>query len=176
MNQSRERLSSSNLAPDPTLPGNDYDFEALPQLSSYQQNPNVPQLPDLEAQVDPARLQNAPSNLKPSVSIGPEGLSSRTSIHETDRISNRTSEDDEDEQTALYDLSEELRSERPVAEPWTLEMSRLRRIYILWLNKRLSLCRRTILERQRVSEEDMRNLGEVLRLQGKAARQSYCTV
>lgn len=175
-NQRRERLSSSKLAPDPTLPGSDYDFETLPQLSSYRQNPNAPRIPDLEPQVDPARVQNAPSDLRPSVSIGSEGLSGRTSIHEADRFSNRNSEDDEDEQMALYDFAEELRSERPVAELWTLEMSRLRRIYMLWLNKRLSLCRRTILERQRVSEEDMRNLGEVLRLQGKAVRQSYCKV
>ncbi|KAM0722576.1 hypothetical protein Q7P37_002017 [Cladosporium fusiforme] len=169
-NQSRRSLSSSKLASDPTLPGNDHNFEALPQLSSHQQNLNAPQLPDLEAQIDPASLQHAPSELRPSVSLGSEGLSRRTSRHETDRSSHRGSEDDEDEQMALYDFSEELRSERPVAEPWILEMSRLRRIYILWLNKRLSLCRRTILEHQRVSDEDMRNLGDVLRLQAEAIR------
>jgi hypothetical protein len=74
---------------------------------------------------------------------------------------------DDEEETSLYDLAEELRNRDPVVQPWFLEMSRLRQIYILWLNKQLSLCRKTILGRQRARDEDMEALGKVLHLQGK---------
>jgi hypothetical protein len=85
----------------------------------------------------------------------------------TDQSSCRSFEDDYDEHAALYDFAEELRMEEPAAEPWFLEMSRLRRIYILWLNKRLSLCRKSILGRKKASDDDVKVLGEVLHLQGK---------
>jgi hypothetical protein len=84
----------------------------------------------------------------------------------TDKYCHNSWEDD-DEQAGLYDFAEELYQKDPAVEPWFLEMSRLRRIYILWLNKRLSLSRKSILERQSASDEDMEELGKVLHLQGK---------
>jgi hypothetical protein len=85
----------------------------------------------------------------------------------TNQNSYGNSDASDEEQAGLYDLAEELRSRHPPVEPWFLEMSRLRRIYILWLNKQLSLCRKTILGRQRARDEDMEALGKVLHLQGK---------
>jgi hypothetical protein len=85
----------------------------------------------------------------------------------TNQNSHGSSDTDDEEQAGLYDLAEELRSREPPVEPWFLEMSRLRRIYILWLNKQLSLCRKSILGRQRARDEDMEVLGKVLHLQGK---------
>ena len=75
--------------------------------------------------------------------------------------------DEYEEQAGLYDFAEELRNSKPPVEPWFLEGSRLRRIYILWLNKRLAMCRKDILERQQPSDKDMEELGKVLHLQGK---------
>jgi hypothetical protein len=94
-------------------------------------------------------------------------MSTRSVRPASDHHSCQGSDDDEDEQAALYDLVEELRNRVPPVEPWFLEMSRLRRIYILWLNKQLSLCRKLILGHRRASDEDMKVLGEVLHSQGK---------
>jgi hypothetical protein len=37
----------------------------------------------------------------------------------------------------------------------------------MWLNQRLALCRKSILEHEKASDADMKALGEVLHLQGK---------
>jgi len=78
--------------------------------------------------------------------------------------------DEYEEQAGLYDFAEELHNCNPPVEPWFLEGSRLRRIYVLWLNKRLAMCRKNILERQQPSDKDMEGLGKVLHLQGKLPR------
>jgi hypothetical protein len=123
---------------------------------------------DLEAQVVAPSLQRENKNTAvPKVSREsalPSGQSPRATA---DQNSRRSSEDYDGEQAGLYDLAEDLRNREPAVEPWFLEMSRLRRIYILWLNKRLSLCRKSILEQQQASDKDMKALGEVLHLQGK---------
>lgn len=75
--------------------------------------------------------------------------------------------EEEKEQMGIYIFSEELRNANPPVEPWFMEMSRLRRMYILWINRQLALCRKSILEQRRPSDEDMENLGKVLHLQGK---------
>jgi hypothetical protein len=85
----------------------------------------------------------------------------------TDQNSHGNSDANDEEQAGIYDLAEELRNRDPPVEPWFLEMSRLRRIYILWLNKQLSLCRKSILGRQKARDKDMEALGKVLHLQGK---------
>lgn len=74
--------------------------------------------------------------------------------------------DGDEEEAGLYDFAEELRTEKQPVEPWFLEGSRLRRIYILWLNKRLAMCRKNILERQQPSDRDMEELGKIFHLQG----------
>lgn len=108
-------------------------------------------------------------NIAPSprtASGGPSPIpSSRVLGISTDK-NNHNSWEDDDEQAGLYDFAEELRLQDPAVEPWFLEMSRLRRIYILWLNKRLSLSRKSVLERQSASDKDMEELGKVLHLQG----------
>lgn len=81
-----------------------------------------------------------------------------------------------EEQAGLYDFAEELRNENPPVEPWFLESSRLRRIYILWLNKQLALCRKDILERQQPSDQNMEQLGKILHLQGKFSIRCYKTL
>ena len=78
--------------------------------------------------------------------------------------------DDYEEQAGLYDFAEDLRNKEPPVEPWFLEGSRLRRIYILWLNNWLAICRKDIIERQQPSDKDMEELGKVLHLQGKLPR------
>jgi hypothetical protein len=70
------------------------------------------------------------------------------------------------EEDGLYDLAEELRTRDPPVEPWFLESSRLRRMYILWLNKQLAVCRKDILESEKPSDKHMETLGKVLHLQG----------
>lgn len=75
--------------------------------------------------------------------------------------------EDDGEQGGLYDFAEELRTNNPPTEPWFLEMSRLRRLYILWLNKRQALMRKKILEGKRASDQDMEEVGRILHLQGK---------
>lgn len=75
--------------------------------------------------------------------------------------------EDYEEQAGLYDFAEELRNSKPPVEPWFIEASRLRRTYILWINKRLAMCRKDILERMQPSDKDMEELGKVLHLQGK---------
>lgn len=72
------------------------------------------------------------------------------------------------EDANLFLFSEELKRERPPAEPWYMEMTRLRRMYFLYLNKRLAQCRKKILARQEVSDEDMLELKELLRDQGRS--------
>lgn len=119
---------------------------------------------DLEAKNTPPGLRTAPGPI--GTSPASISSSSRVSGVATDRSGPNSWESD-DEQVGLYDFSEELRLKKPAVEPWFLEMSRLRRIYILWLNKRLSLSRKSILGRQSASDEDMEELGKVLHLQGK---------
>jgi hypothetical protein len=75
--------------------------------------------------------------------------------------------EDYEEQAGLYDFAEELRNSKPPVQPWFIEASRLRRIHILWLNKRLAMCRKDILERMQPSDKDMEELGKVLHSQGK---------
>lgn len=74
---------------------------------------------------------------------------------------------DAPDQTGLFRFSEELHKEERPVEPWFLEMSRLRRMYILWVNKRLAQCRKNILQLQQPTDQDMKDLGEVLHLQGR---------
>ena len=80
--------------------------------------------------------------------------------------------EDYEEQAGLYNFAEELRESEPPVEPWFVEAARLRRTYILWLNKRLAMCREDILERRQPSDKDMEELGKALHLQGKL---SYAT-
>lgn len=102
-------------------------------------------------------------NTRPST-LGAAG--ERSKIPSPDVLSS-TSPDEYEEQAGLYDFAEELRNKEPPVEPWFLEGSRLRRMYILWLNKQLALCRKGILERQQPSDQDMEDLGKILHLQGK---------
>jgi hypothetical protein len=138
------------------------------QAAPDQQSHDVTPMIDLEAQVVEPSLQGpkktAAAPEVPKKSAVPSSQSPRTAA---DQNSCRNSEDYDGEQAGLYDLAEKLRNENPAVEPWFLEMSRLRRIYILWLNKRLSLCRKSILGQQRASDKDMKALGEVLHLQGE---------
>ena len=117
---------------------------------------------DLEAQNGAASTNDASGA---SVSSGTASNHSvRTTAYPN---SYEGSASDEVEQVGLYNLAEELRNQDPPVEPWFLEMPRLRRIYIMWLNKRLALCRKSILGHRKASDEDMKALGEVLHLQGK---------
>ena len=75
-----------------------------------------------------------------------------------------------EEQAGLYDFAEELHNCNPPVEPWFPEGTRLQRIHIHWLNKRLAMCRKDIIERQQPSDNDMEELGKVLHLQGKLPR------
>lgn len=106
--------------------------------------------------------QHKPNNRPPSS----ETTKGHLSIIGPNDWSSKAVEDYE-EQAGLYDFAEELRNSIPPVEPWFLEASRLRRFYILWLNKRLAMCRKDILERMQPSDKDMEDLGRVLHLQGK---------
>jgi hypothetical protein len=138
------------------------------------QNHNTVQMTDLEAQRAASALHNdnGPA-VDPGPSTGPAVPPSPPSRPATSQDSHPGSEGDDDddpdfdEEAGLYNLAEELRSRDPPVEPWFLEMTRLRRIYILWLNKQLALSRKSILGSQRASDKDMERLGELLHLQGK---------
>ena len=70
------------------------------------------------------------------------------------------------ENAALYEFAAELRAEKPPGEPWYMEMTRLRRLYFLYLNRQLAQCRKRILERREVSDDEMNELKVLLRDQG----------
>lgn len=75
-----------------------------------------------------------------------------------------------DEAVRLFDFAEELRQESPPGEPWFMEMTRLRRLHFLWLNRELAALRKKILEDRRASDTDMKQLQALLR------DQCECTV
>jgi hypothetical protein len=81
-----------------------------------------------------------------------------------------------DEDTALFAFAEELRDESPPGEPWYMEMTRLRRIQFLYLNRQLAQCRKRILERQEVTEEEMVTLKGLLRDQGRPPWHFVCRI
>ncbi|SMR64168.1 unnamed protein product [Zymoseptoria tritici ST99CH_3D1] len=56
------------------------------------------------------------------------------------------------------------------AEPWFLEMGRLRRMYFLYLNKQLASKRKTLLESGKATDKDMRAVGLLLHKQAEAIR------
>lgn len=72
----------------------------------------------------------------------------------------------DDEELGLFDFAETVRDEIPPGEPWFMEMTRLRRLHFLWLNKELAAVRKKILENKRASDDDMRALQGLLRDQG----------
>lgn len=75
---------------------------------------------------------------------------------------------EENEDVNLYLFAEELYDERPIpAEPWFLEMTRLRRAYILHLNKRLAKHRKRFFEERQATDKDMEDLGKTLHEQGQ---------
>ena len=74
------------------------------------------------------------------------------------------------EDEALFKFAMVLREEKPLGEPWYMEMTRLRRFYFLYLNRELARCRKTILSRREVTEEDMKILKGLLRDQADAIR------
>ena len=71
------------------------------------------------------------------------------------------------EEVGIFDFAEELRREKPPGEPWFMEMTRLRRMHFLWLNKELAAIRKKILQDRRASKKDMRTLQGLLRDQGR---------
>ncbi|KXT07972.1 hypothetical protein AC579_6920 [Pseudocercospora musae] len=78
---------------------------------------------------------------------------------------------EENEDANLYLIAEELYGERPTpAEPWSLEMTRLRRACILHLNKRLAQHWKRFFEERRATDQDMEDLGRTLREQANAMR------
>lgn len=70
------------------------------------------------------------------------------------------------EEMGLFDFAEELRQEKPPGEPWFMEMTRLRRLHFLWLNRELAGVRKKILEGKSASDDDMVKLQTLLRDQG----------
>jgi hypothetical protein len=133
---------------------------------------------DLEAQHGAAGTSGRVAQSRTSVSTSTTSNQSRNSVSSSTTPNHsivptaypnscQGSDNDEAEQVGLYDLAENLRNHDPPVEPWFLEMTRLRRIYIMWLNKRLALCRKSLLGHRKASDEDMKELGEVLHLQGK---------
>lgn len=66
----------------------------------------------------------------------------------------------------LFDFAEELRREDPPGEPWFMEMTRLRRLHFLWLNRELAAIRKKVLQDKRASNKDMEKLQTLLRDQG----------
>ena len=165
----------------PTTTKNKKSAPPMPtsQVTSGRRDHHTAQMTDLEAQ----HVLSQPDNKNGPV-VATEASTTSTPPPPlrpvTDQDSNRMSfcSYDDDEQVGLFNLSEELRSRDPPTEPWFLEMTRLRRIYILWLNKQLALCRKSILQRERASDDDMKTLGKVLHLQGKimSTYSSQCVI
>jgi hypothetical protein len=123
---------------------------------------------DLEAQYGAAAINDASGRIAQSrTSVSSSTTPNHSIIPTPYPNSYQSSDNDEDEQVGLYNLAENLRNQTPPVEPWFLEMSRLRRIYVMWLNKRLALCRKSLLGHRKASDEDMEALGKVLQLQGK---------
>ncbi|KXS94483.1 hypothetical protein AC578_1717 [Pseudocercospora eumusae] len=80
-------------------------------------------------------------------------------------------DEQQNEDVNLYLFAEELYDEGPTpAEPWFLEMTRLRRAYILHLSKRLAKHRKRFFEERQATDRDMEDLGKTLHEQANAIR------
>lgn len=72
---------------------------------------------------------------------------------------------DNDEDFALFEFAESLQED--LAEPWFMEMTRLRRIHFLYLNKRLAAWKKKVQEDRKASDADVDTIGRLLSEQGK---------
>lgn len=106
-----------------------------------------------------------PAATTPARTYSENGTSSSAS---SSTSSGSTSSAEVNENAALYEFAAELRAEKPPGEPWYMEMTRLRRLYFLYLNRQLAQCRKRILERREVSDDEMNELKGLLRDQGTA--------
>jgi hypothetical protein len=66
----------------------------------------------------------------------------------------------------LYDLVDDIRTENPPAEAWFLEMSDMRRMHFLHINKRLAACKKDIEEQKSVKDEDVEKIRALFHEQG----------
>lgn len=66
----------------------------------------------------------------------------------------------------LFEFAEVLQGEKPTAEPWFMESTRLRRIHFLHLNRELARWKKRIQEGRKVSTKDVEAIGKVLSDQG----------
>jgi hypothetical protein len=76
-----------------------------------------------------------------------------------------------DEDRELFVLARNLLQEPSAPQAWLLEMSHLRRLHFLHINKRLAACKRKIMELGKVTDEGAENLKSLFHEQGN----SYAT-
>lgn len=79
-----------------------------------------------------------------------------------------------DEERNIFDFVDALEDEQPAAEPWLVEMTRLRRLHFLHINKRLAACKKKILETRRATDRDMEELGALFNEQGTSKSFQVC--
>lgn len=122
--------------------------------------------PALPARTPTASTRSTASHgATPSVSALSGAGQDSSSIRDIDEVITA-----EDEEFYLVDYANALREEKPPAEPWFLEMTRLRKIYLLHLNNELARMRKKILIGRRASKTDMNQLRDLLHDQAEAIR------
>lgn len=132
--------------------------------------PGVPGAQDRYSESRRSRTSPTRQSVHSSRRRSPSPGSSANGSNAPGIANSEDSSDFDDEEIGLFDFAEELRLEKPPGEPWFMEMTRLRRLHFLWLNKELASIRKKILENKRASKEDMEKLQNLLRDQGKADR------
>ncbi len=159
----------------------DIDLEA--QISDVGDSRNEPAIPKDQrfgAPLKLARSRSTRSIPAPSRQSSRSSRSSNTAEKQdapetqqpaVNQAKHCDSEDDEDnviENQMLFRWSEKLRREE--AEPWFLEMTTLRRLSILHLNKQLAWYKKKISKDHAASNKDMRRVRALLREQGTFTR------
>lgn len=118
----------------------------------------------------PNVVQDRDSQSLASSGRDPVGSTSSSGASFTSQNPNLDAEvDNRDEGNGLFLIAQDLSSEQPPGEPFFMEMTRLRRFWFLYNNKRLAQCRKRILEREQATDEDMLELQKLLRDQGKTS-------
>ena len=71
-----------------------------------------------------------------------------------------------DEERNLYDFVDKLQTENPPGAPWFINITLLRRLQFLHVNKRLAACKKRIVETRTATDSNMQEVRTLLHEQG----------
>ncbi|KAK5110242.1 hypothetical protein LTR85_001301 [Meristemomyces frigidus] len=149
-------------------------LQDLEAQSGVQAAADVEKVPEMDTAVG---SNDRASILRPSTSIRSASTDSQSarvipsSMSDVRNGSMRTgSEASVDEERNICDFAESLEREEPPADPWFMEMTGLRRLHFLHINKRLAACKKRVLETRRATDRDMEEIRALFHEQADAIR------